>query len=166
MKREAGFTLIEVVCALVIAGIFLTGALSLLHEQWKLAHDLKSRLEAQYSLLTAGKAVSTAIRHAQTIEWNKATRELKVLPLPDAVEGQPTQDTYYISDLDYNGIKDLYWKHKGVSQPLASYVNSWDLVEVEPGLWDLFLQVSCSGQSSSWKLSIRQRLHPEGAAPD
>lgn len=159
LKSEDGLTLLEVISALLISSIFLVCALSLFKEQWKDARALKDQLEAHYAVMTAGKIVTDEIRRAKTVQWVNDRKELKVLPMPDEANPSPTQDLYYIADLDYDGTKDLYWKHIGVSEPIASYLTNWENVEVEPGLWDVSLKASVNGQSVTWRLVIRQRAY-------
>lgn len=156
---ERGFTLIEVLFALLISSILLMTAMRLFTDQWRGASTLKNHLEAHYSAMTAGKTVSDSIRMAQTVEWVKETAALKVLPMPDEANLVPTLDYYYIEDLDRDGTKDLYWKHLLISQPLASYISRWECSEVEPGLWNVFLEASVDGQIVTWRNVIRQRVH-------
>jgi len=156
---ERGFTLLEVLFALLISGILLVISMGLMMDQWRGAHALKDHLEGHYSVMTTGKTVSDVIRMAKTVEWDKNTAVLKVLPMPDEANLIPTLDSYFIDDLDWDGIKDLYWKHQGVSQPLASYITRWDCVEVKPGLWDVLLEANADGEIVTWRTVIRQRAH-------
>lgn len=156
---EHGFTLLEVLFALAISGILLMTSMRLLTDQWRGARTLKNHLEAHYSVMTTGKNISDAIRMAKTVEWVEATGVLRVLPMPDDTNLDPTLDSYLIGDLDLDGTKDLYWRHLGVSQPLASYLLQWKCTEVEPGLWEVFLEASVDGQSSSWRGVIRRRTY-------
>ncbi len=154
---KSGFTLLEVLLALVISGILLMTSMHLMTDQWKGALALKNYLEAHYSVMTAGKTVSDAIRMAKTVEWVEDYGVLKILPMPDDSNLVPTLDSYLIDDLDRDGTKDLYWKHLNVSQPLASYISRWKCTEVGPGLWDVFLEASLDGQIVKWQTVIRQR---------
>jgi hypothetical protein len=156
---ECGLTLLEVLFALLISAIFLMTAMRLLTDQWRGARALKDHLEAHYAVMTAGKTVSDVIRMAKTVEWVKDSATLRVLPMPDETNPIPTLDSYFIEDLDRDGIKDLYWKHAGVSQPIASYLTSWECVEVEPGLWGILLEVSVDGQSLTWHGGARRRTY-------
>jgi len=150
----------EVLFALLISGIFLMIAMRLLTDQWRGSRALKDHLEAHYAVMTAGKTVSDAVRMSETVNWTMESRVLKVLPLPDDVNPLPTLDSYFIDDLDRDGKRDLYWKHLGVSQPVASYVTGWNCVEVEPGLWEIVLKADADGQIVTWQCLIRQRLSP------
>lgn len=152
-----GLTLLEVLLALLISGIFMVVTLRLLTDQWRGSRTLKNHLEAQYSVMTVGQTISAEIRSAQTVEWVQDTRKLFILPLPADSNPVPTLDSYYIADLDGDGIKDLYWLHSGAKEPLASYITGWECVEVEPGLWTVFLEASVEGQKASWRSAIRQR---------
>ncbi|MHB8075015.1 prepilin-type N-terminal cleavage/methylation domain-containing protein [Desulfosporosinus fructosivorans] len=156
--QKNGFTLLEVLFALVISGILLITSMRLTTDQWRGARVLKNNLEARYSVMTAGRTVSDAIRMAETVEWIK-DYELRVLPMPSDVNPIPTLDSYFIDDLDRDGTKDLYWGHLGVSQPLASYTSRWICTEVKPGLWDVYLEASVDGQIVTWRTVIRQRAY-------
>ena len=158
-KAESGLTLLEVLFALLITGMFLIMAMGFFTDQWRGARSLKHHLEAHYFVMTAGKTVSDAIRTAETVEWVPESRILKVLPLPNSANLAPSLDTYFVGDLDYNGTKDLYWRHKNVSQPVSSYITGWNCVEVEPGLWEIFMQASMEGQTIIWESIIRQRAY-------
>lgn len=157
-QSEAGLTLLEVLLALLISGIFLMIIMRLFTDQWYGARVLKNRLEAHYAVMTAGKTVSDAIRLSQTANWADPG-VLEVLPLPDDSDSQPTLDSYFIADLDLDGQKDLYWRHSGVSQPVASYMIGWKCSEVEPGLWKIFLEAKADGQIVTWQVLIRPRAY-------
>ncbi|KUO78654.1 MAG: prepilin cleavage protein [Desulfosporosinus sp. BRH_c37] len=159
MRSNRGFTLLEVIFALLISGVFLIVAMRLLTDQWRGSIALKNHLEAHYAVLTAGKTVTEAVRKAKTVEWVQDSGLLKVLPMPDDVNPTPTPDSYFISDLDMDGTKDLYWKHLGVSEPLASFITLWECTEVEPGLWEVFMQAKLNGQNVTWRSVTRQRVH-------
>jgi len=154
---DDGLTLLEVLLALVISGILLMISMRLLTDQWRGARALKNHLEVHYSVMTAGKTVSDAIRMAKTVEWVNGSGTLKVLPMPDDINPVPTLDAYFIDDLDRDGIKDLYWKHMGSSQPLASYISKWGCKELNSGLWEVFLEASLEGQSVEWRGAVRRR---------
>lgn len=156
---ERGLTLLEVLLALIISSIFLVTSLRLFTDQWRGTRKLKNHLEAHYAVMTGGKTVSDAIRTANTVEWINDTAVLKVMPMPDEVNPVPALDSYFINDLDWDGTKDLYWKHLGVSQPLASYITTWECVEVESGLWEIILKASVDGQSVTWCGVVRRRTY-------
>lgn len=165
---ERGLTLLEILFALLISGVFLVIALRFLTDQWRGASALKNHLEAHYAVMTAGKTITDEIRKGQTVEWVRDPGVLKILPMPlelPPVDTPPLTpldkefDKYYIDDADHDGTKDLYWKHLGISEPLASFVTRWECTEVEPGLWNVFLEASVDGQSASWRSVIRQRVH-------
>ncbi|MDR3541834.1 MAG: prepilin-type N-terminal cleavage/methylation domain-containing protein [Desulfosporosinus sp.] len=158
INSEHGFTLLEVLIALLISCIFLMTALRFFTDQWRGAGTLKNHLEAHYAVMTAGKTVTDVIRMAKTVEWANSGI-LKVLPMPEAGNPSPTLDTYYMGDLDLDGTNDLYWKHLGAPEPLASYITRWECTEVEPGLWQVFLQANVNGQVVTWQSVIRQRVH-------
>lgn len=156
---DCGLTLLEVLVALLITGIFMASILPLFVDQWRGADSLSNYLEAQYAVLTAGHTISAEIRSAKTIEWVQSSQTLNILPLPSDANSSPTQDSYFIADLDNDGIKDLYWKHLGSKEPLASHFSGWKCTEVEPGLWNISLEASIEGQNVWWRSSIKQRLY-------
>lgn len=155
---ECGFTLLEVLFAFLITGIFVVTILHLFTDQWRGTRSLNNHLEAHYAVMTAGYTISTEIRAAQTVNWVQDTKKLNILPLPNDTNPLPTLDSYFINDLDNDGIRDLYWRHSGTSQPIASNITGWECVEVEQGLWNVFLEASVKGQKVSWRCSVRQRL--------
>ncbi|EHQ88073.1 type IV pilus modification PilV family protein [Desulfosporosinus youngiae] len=157
---ERGLTLMEVIFALLISGIFLMVSMRLLTDQWRGSRALKNYLEAHYAVMTAGKTVSDAIRTAETANWTPGSKVLQVLPLRDDTNPRPTLDSYFMDDLDRDGKNDLYWRHLGVSQPVASYLTGWKCVEVEPGLWEIFLEANMDGQTATWQSTVRQRIYP------
>ena len=160
-ESERGFTLLEVLFALVISGILLMTALRLMTDQWRGARALKNHLEAHYSVMTAGKTVSDAIRMAKTVEWDIVdSGVLRVLPMPDDANLVPALDSYFMDDLDRDGTKDLYWRHSSFSpQPLASYISRWECKEVEPGLWEVLMEASVDGQRATWRGVIWRRTY-------
>jgi len=149
----------EVLVALLITGIFLMTAMRILTDQWRGSRALKNHLEAHYAVMTAGKTVSDAIRTAESATWSTDSKKLMVLPFADDTNPIPTLDSYFMADLDRDGINDLYWKHKESSQPVASYVTGWKCVEVEPGLWEISLEADVDGQIVTWQCVIRQRVY-------
>lgn len=155
---ERGLTLLEVLFALLITGMFMMTTQRLMTDQWRGSRNLRNYLEAHYAVVTAGQTLSREIRSAQTVEWLEDKKKLLILPLPTAANLSPTLDSYFIDDLDSDGIKDLYWKHLGNNEPLASNITEWECVEVEPGLWNVNLRASVQGQKVSWRSSVRKRI--------
>ncbi|WP_434511817.1 type II secretion system protein [Desulfitobacterium sp. AusDCA] len=88
--NEAGYTLAEVLTALVIIGIILSFALPLYTDQWRIAREVTDRMEAHFAVLNAGRTVSDAIRQAKTVEWDNSGT-LRILPLNQGIR----QDYYY-----------------------------------------------------------------------
>lgn len=153
-KTSAGITLLEVMVALLISGIFLSAALYFLVGQWRTAKELRERLELQYAVVSAGKTVSDAIRTARALRWVEPG-VLRVQP-PESVV---TPDQYYLDDKDFDGIRDLYWDHLNVPNPVASRISDWECREVEPGLWQIRLHASQGNQRVEWEGLIRQRAY-------
>ncbi len=152
--ENKGFTLLEVLFALLISCSLLVISLCLLTDQWRAIKEMKDRQEIQYSLLTAGETVSTAIRSAQTVKSPKPG-VLEVLPWSEA--GYYKADLYYIADKDYDGIPDLYCEHLNVPNPVASRITALQCTEVEPSLWQVTLQARLNQQQATWQGLIRRR---------
>jgi len=155
-RDNSGFTLWEVLLALVLAGIMLSLALRLMTEQWRISRELKAQLEVQYAVLVAGQEVSKAIRSADTVEW-AAPAVLRVLPWPDSET--PTVDSYYVADKDRDGVSDLYREHLKVPNPMASYITVFNCTEVEPGLWQVSIKARIGTQEATWEGKVRQHTH-------
>ena len=154
-KPEQGLTLLEVMLALVILGVFLSFALGLAVKQGRDQAALQDRLELQNSVVVAGQAVADAIRNAQAVQW-VAPATLKVTPW--VVTVFPAADLYYVADKDYDGVKDLYCEHGNTPNPLASYITGWSCTEVEPGLWQISLEAALRGQTATWQCRVRKRV--------
>jgi len=155
-KLSWGFTLWEVLLALVLTGIVLSLTLRLISAEWRVSREVKNQLEVQYASLVAGQAVTSAIRSAQTVEW-AAPAVLRILPWPES--GTFTTDLYYVADKDRDGIADLYREHLNVPGPLASYITGFSCTEVEPGLWQVFIQAQIGTQQATWQGKVRQRTY-------
>ncbi|MFZ3371665.1 MAG: prepilin-type N-terminal cleavage/methylation domain-containing protein [Desulfitobacteriaceae bacterium] len=152
--ENKGFTLLEVLFALLISGSLLVLSLRLLTDQWRAAKEIKDRQEIQYALLTAGETITTAIRSAQTVQSPKPG-VLEILPWSEA--GYFKADLYYIADKDYDGIPDLYCEHLGVPNPVANRITSLLCTEVEPSLWQITFQARMNQQQTTWQGLIRRR---------
>ncbi|WP_434511825.1 type II secretion system protein [Desulfitobacterium sp. AusDCA] len=151
--NEAGYTLAEVLTALVIIGIILSFALPLYTDQWRIAREVTDRMEAHFAVLNAGRTVSDAIRQAKTVEWDNSGT-LRILPVNQGIR----QDYYYIADKDYDGIKDLYIEHYGVPNPISSRIIAWNCAKGEAGLWTITLRAQVGRQTVNWTGMIRQRI--------
>ncbi len=152
-REQKGFTLWEIMVALVISGVLLAATLPIFTGVWRGYLEDKRRLELQYSLLAAGRTVADAIRTAKTVE-RLSTGKIKVVYRDN--KGQLTTDYYYVDDRDYDGIKDLYREHV-VPSPVASWISSFVCDEVEPGLWQIKLVAEWGGQKKDWQGMVKQR---------
>jgi prepilin-type N-terminal cleavage/methylation domain-containing protein len=149
-----GFTLLEVLAALVISCSILTLALGLLSDQWRGSREIKDRQEIEYALLNAGETVSVAVRTAQAVRCI-APGVLAITPWPEA--GYTQADLYYIDDKDHNGITDLYCEHLNVPNPVTSRITALICTEVEPDLWQITFQAEMNHQQAMWQSLIRRR---------
>jgi prepilin-type N-terminal cleavage/methylation domain-containing protein len=154
-SKDAGFTLTEVILAILITGILLVVSLRFFTEQWRSGQGLRERVEAHYAVMTGGRTVSDAIRAAESVQWSSGTGILTVKP-----SGTDFTDRYYIADKDYDGIKDLYREHLGVPSPLVSGVVEWECAKGESGLWRITLKGRIGTQNVDWQGQIRQRATP------
>ncbi len=154
-SKYKGFTLLEVLLALLITCSLLTLSLRLLADQWRAAKEIKDRQEIQYALLTAGETVSTAIRSAQKIQWI-SPGVLKIIPWSESIDYPKV--SYYIADKDNDGILDLYREHSSADPyPIVSRITALQCMEVEPGLWQVTFQASMNHQQATWQALIRRR---------
>jgi prepilin-type N-terminal cleavage/methylation domain-containing protein len=149
-----GFTLMEVLVALLISCSILILSLRLLTDQWRRSQEMKAWQEIQYALLIAGETVSNAVRSAQTVECT-VPGVLKILPWP--VAGYTKADVFYIDDKDHDGITDLYCEHLNVPNPVASRITNLQCTEVEPDLWQITFQAKMNQQQAVWQSLIRRR---------
>ncbi|HVJ48893.1 type II secretion system protein [Desulfitobacterium sp.] len=150
--KDWGFSLTEVLVALVVIGIILTFSLRLFTEQWRLTREVKDQMEAHFAVLNAGRTVLDDIRAAQTVDWDN-NGVLRILPWTQGA----SHDFYYIADKDYDGVKDLYLEHKGVPNPVTSRIISWKCTKGEAGLWTVTLQAQVGQQTVNWTGKSRQR---------
>lgn len=149
---DSGFTLTEVILALLITGILLAVSLRFFSEQWRSGQALRERMEAHYAVMNAGRTVLDAIREAESVQW-APTGTLTVSP-----GGQVSySDQYYIADKDYDGVKDLYRFHKGAHNPVVSGIIDWTCSKGDSGLWTITLKGKIGSQTVEWQGFIRQR---------
>ncbi|HWQ89274.1 MAG TPA: type II secretion system protein [Desulfitobacteriaceae bacterium] len=149
-----GFTLLEVLTALVISCSILVLALGLLSDQWQGSREIEDRQEIQYALLNAGESISAAVRSAQAVHCI-APGALAITPWPEA--GYTQADLYYIDDKDHDGITDLYCEHLNVPNPVASRITALICTEVEPDLWQITFRAEMNHQQAIWQSLIRRR---------
>jgi prepilin-type N-terminal cleavage/methylation domain-containing protein len=152
-RKEAGFTLTEVMAALLITGIILAVSLRFFTEQWRSNQALKDKLEVHYAVMNAGRMVLDAIREAESVQWANTTKMLAISPGDE----DSYTDQYYIADKDYDGVKDLYRLHKGAHNPVVSGLIDWNCVKGETGLWTITIRGKVGDQNLEWQGSIRQR---------
>ncbi|MHB8124041.1 MAG: PulJ/GspJ family protein [Desulfitobacteriaceae bacterium] len=157
-SETQGFTLLEVLFALLISCSLLIVSLRLLTDQWRGSKEIKDRQEIQYALLTAGETVSTAIRSAQTIQSTKPG-VLEILPWSETGIIKP--DVYYVDDKEHDGITDLYRDRysypKYYPYPVVSRITALQCTEVEPDLWQITFQAKMNRQQATWQGLIRRR---------
>jgi prepilin-type N-terminal cleavage/methylation domain-containing protein len=154
LPENRGFTLLEVLAALLISCSILALGLDLLSAQWRGSRDIRNRQEIQYALASAGETLCTAVRSAQTVEC-LAPGVLAVTPWPES--GYLQADLYYIADKDHDGVTDLYCEHLNVPNPVVSRITALICTEVETDLWQITLQAEMNHQQAVWQTLIRRR---------
>ncbi len=148
--REKGFTLIEVLAALVLMGLVVSIAAQTLTLQTRIFARGNSQIETQQSARAAAGLLDREIRQAKTVALTgpgilKVTRS-------------NNQSVYfYVADKDYNGVKDLYQETDGVPNPVASYVEQVDFADMGAGRWDVVITARQNGVENQWKLTIKRR---------
>ena len=153
VSRDRGFTLIEVLLALLITGMILAVALRFFYGQWSTTQVLKDKMEAHYAVVVAGRLLSDAIREAEAVEWAQRGKwTLTVTP-----SGESYTDQYYIDDKDYDGVKDLYRQHLGVPNPVVSGIVDWNCTQGDAGLWTITLYGKVGEQTVLWQSKSRAR---------
>ena len=153
VDQDRGFTLIEVLFALLITGILLGVALRFFYGEWNISQTLKDKMEAHYAVVTAGRWVSDAIREAESVQWtNRGKWTLTVTP-----SGENYSDQYYLDDKDYDGVKDLYRYHKGAHNPVVSGIVDWNCTQGVSGLGTITFQGQIGKQRVHWQGRIRAR---------
>jgi prepilin-type N-terminal cleavage/methylation domain-containing protein len=153
-KVNKGFTLVEVLLALVITGILLSVSTRFFLDQWGAYQAIKDKMEAHYAAATAGRMVCDAIREAEKVEWNYNLGKWVLTVTPS---GETYSDQYYLDDKDYDGIKDLYRYHKGAHNPVVSGIADWNCSQGESGTWTISLQGQIGQQTVFWQGKMNSR---------
>lgn len=150
-----GFTLLEVLAALLISGVFLGAILGLFTEQWRSQQVMKDKMEAHYAAMVAGRLVSDAIRGAEYVQWTYKGNKwvLEVTPW-----GESYTDEYYIEDKHRRGVKDFYREHKNTPNPFVTGIEDWECVEGEAGLWTISIVGKVGEQEVTYVTKIKARL--------
>ena len=149
-QSEKGFSLIEVLAALVIMGLVISVAAQTLTLQTKTAARGRSRIETQQAARTAATLLDREIRQAKTLSL-AGPGVLKV------TRSNNQTVFFYVADKDYNGVKDLYQETDGIANPAASYVEQLDFVDMGSGRWDVMITARQNGVENQWKLAVKQR---------
>lgn len=153
--NSQGFTLLEVILALLIIGIFFGVVLGFFTEQWRSHQVVKEKMEAHYVAMAAGRMVSDAIRQAEHVEWHVKGNKWVLSVTPS---GESFTDELYIEDKDRDGLKDLYRNHKNAHNPFVSGIAYWECIEGESGLWTISIIGKIGNQEVSWVSKVKPRL--------
>ncbi len=149
-ERDAGFTLVEVLAALVIMGLAVTLAANILNWQVRLAKHQGEEIETQQAVKTAMLYLEREIRCAQSVSL-PAGGVLKI------VRNNGQNLLFYVDDKDNNAIKDLYREIDGVATPLVSRVVEVRFVEQLPGTWEISLLAQQGGEEYRCQFVARKR---------
>lgn len=155
VSPDQGFTLLEVLAALLISGILLSIATKMMFMHWRQANELNDLLDLNYALCSAEKVIEDAIRTARSVQWEGS--RLQVISWDKPAD---PADSYYVADLDANGVPDLYYKIRSANPPLPliSYISEFSCAETEPGLWRIVLSAQKGRQNLRWVIWTRQRI--------
>ena len=149
-QSAKGFTLIEVLAALVIMGLVISTAAQTLTLQTKIAARGSSQIETQQAARAAATLLDREIRQAKTV----------VLAGPGVLKVTRSNNQavyFYVADKDYNGVKDLYQETDGIPNPVSSYVEQVDFADMGSGRWGVTITARQNGVENQWKLEIKQR---------
>lgn len=154
-NTDQGFTLLEVLAALMIVSVFLGVVLGLITEQWRSYQVLMDKMEAHYSAMVAGRMVSDAIRGAEHAQWvfKGGKWVLEVTP-----SGENFTDGYYIEDKHRTGVKDFYREHLKTPNPYVTGIEDWECVKGEAGLWSISIVGRVGEQEVTYVTKIKARL--------
>ena len=84
MRREAGFTLVELMVALVIGMVVLAGMTAVFVNSSKQVSDAENRNEILGDLQLAASIIESELRQAQKVCWDAANTRLIYQPLDSA----------------------------------------------------------------------------------
>lgn len=140
MLKNRGFTLLEILLALVIIGIMTGMLLHFYIQEYRASLDLEKKAELQFALLRANQVLELAVRTAGAINFS-ADEGLAVTPVSVHNPGAGC-DFFFVADKDGDGKNDLYRKHLGITNPVVTGITSIDCREIKPGLWQLTIEAA------------------------
>ena len=158
MKEESGFTLVEVLSALVIMCLVVSVALQLLAWQAIVTSRAQANIETDQGLRIASMVIEKEIRLAKSTSLASEGNLLVVRTNNQRVK-------LYVADKDYNGILDLYQETDGVPTPVASCVEKVDYVEAGPGRWDVSMIARQKGVENRCMFTVNQRVKSSAVEP-
>jgi prepilin-type N-terminal cleavage/methylation domain-containing protein len=150
MNKQAGFTLVEVLAALVIMGMALSLAGNTLIWQLKLSKKGSEKIETQQALKTAMLYIEREIRTAKSVSL-QSQGSIKII----RNTGQTLM--FYVDDKDNNGMQDIYQQIDGTPTPLVSYVIEVRFAEQSPGCWEIFLKAKQGEGESQCSFVVKKR---------
>lgn len=150
LDGERGFTLIEMLSALVIMGIVFSMAVQVMSTQSRVYAGDVRRVETEQAARTAMNFIEREIRQAKAV----TSLQPGVLLI---TRNNNDQIKFFVADKDYNGIKDLYLQKNGTSNPVVSYIEDVSFHEQQRGTWQVVVSARQGEVVDKWQLIIRQR---------
>jgi len=147
-----GLTLLEVLISLLITGVIVSVALNQTIVHYKLANNVQTDTEMNYSVLRAGQVLDLAVKTAETVKWNGSS-----LSVSYKLEGKQFSDTWYLADKDFDGQSDLYREHLSVPNPVVTGLTAFNCTEISRGFWKVSLQAGSRKKAIIWERKIRQK---------
>lgn len=152
IRKEKGFTLIEVLAALLIMGLVVGTAAQTLTWQAKIAAQGNREIETHHASRTAMSFMEREVRQARVVTLHKPG-VLKI------IRHNNQMVYFYVADKDGNGIKDLYLETDGVPNPVVSFVEEVSFVEKSRGEWEISVTARQDGVENSWTVTVKQRAN-------
>ncbi|MGI6449527.1 MAG: prepilin-type N-terminal cleavage/methylation domain-containing protein [Desulfitobacteriia bacterium] len=152
--RERGLTLLEVLLSLVLTGVIAGVVLMFYISHYRLAVQVRTESELEYSLVRAGQVLASAVRSGNRINWSKGILTISYRQVDEKV----IEDQYYLADKDLNGIQDLYREHLNVPNPIASGLSAFTCTEIQKGLWKISLKAREGEKEICWERIVKQKV--------
>ncbi|MDA8441201.1 MAG: type II secretion system protein [Peptococcaceae bacterium] len=153
VRREGGFSLVEVLAAIAIFGLVLNLAAQTMLWHERTAVREYQQLETQQALRVAAMLLEREVRLAKAVAID--TSGVLTVTTPNN-----KQVKYYVADKDYNGIKDLYAETNGIPSPVASYIDTAQFIALRQNVWQINLKATDGEVSDAWKLIVQTRVDP------
>lgn len=143
----------EVLVALSMTAAIAGLVLTVYSSHYRLAKNVLLATELNYSLLRSGQVVASAVRTADTVQWDG-----KILKVSSTVSGKAEVDSYYLADKNHDGQIDLYRERQAVPTPIATGLTGFTCAVAGTGLWKINLTAGENTQTISWERVVKQKL--------